>query len=152
MKKTLPIAGVFGFVALLVFSQFLLAADGGEDPKPKVVESSMHEFMEYVFQPTYKRLRTSMKNEPADKAAWKAIKSDSLVLAESTNLLMLRSPEEKAELWNQIAAQTRSEGGKLYKAAGAKDFTKAGEHYRAMLTKCNACHTEFADGEYQLQP
>ena len=40
------------------------------------VEDSMHEFMEYVFQPTYPRLKHSMMAVPADNKGWKAIKSD----------------------------------------------------------------------------
>ena len=42
----------------------------------KAVEPSMHEFMEYVFQPTYPRLKHSMMAVPADNKGWKAIKSD----------------------------------------------------------------------------
>ena len=80
-------------VAVLVgLTSLLMAADPAEktsDAKveQQVVEDSMHEFMEYVYQPTYKRLKTSMKAEPADRNGWKAIKADSLILAESANRL-----------------------------------------------------------------
>ena len=33
---------------------------------PTPVEPDMHEFMEYVYQPTYKRLKVSMAAEPTE--------------------------------------------------------------------------------------
>ena len=46
----------------------------------------------------------------------------------------------------------RDTGGKLYHAAKEKDEASAQEVYRAMLKHCNACHQQFADGKYQLEP
>jgi hypothetical protein len=46
----------------------------------------------------------------------------------------------------------RATGGDLYQAAKKKDFPAARKHYETMLTKCNACHTQFAHGEHQLSP
>ena len=72
---------------------------------PEAVEDSMHEFMEYVFQPTYRRLKLSMAAEPNDNKDWKTIKSDSLILAESCNLLFARLPAEARsvrQLWQCI--------------------------------------------------
>ena len=116
------------------------------------VEDSMHEFMEYVFQPTYLRLKQSMATAPADNKGWKAIKSDTLILAESCNLLYSRKPEEKAEDWVKHATASKDNGAKLYKAAKAKDFTAATDAYKAMLESCNACHRQFEDGKHILAP
>ena len=145
-------------VAVLVgLTSLLMAADPAEktsDAKveQQVVEDSMHEFMEYVYQPTYKRLKTSMKAEPADRNGWKAIKADSLILAESANLLLMRTPDENGADWEHSSAATRKLGGELYRAAAKKDFDSATKAYQSMLTNCNACHKKFADGKYQLKP
>jgi hypothetical protein len=120
--------------------------------EPVPVEPSMHEFMEYEFQPTYLRLKAQMAAQPADNQAWKAIKSDSLILAEGGNLLLSRLPEKDAQAWQELSVQVRSLGGELYKAAKKKDYKSAHEHYQAMLVKCNACHQQFAKGEHQLAP
>lgn len=122
--------------------------------KPEPVEPDMHEFMEYVFQPTYKRLKAAMEEEPDDDdgEGWTAIKSAGLILAEGGNLIMLRGPEEERAKWDAHAAAVRAQGGELYRAAKAKEFDAATEHYEAMLTACNACHNDFADGEHQLEP
>lgn len=118
----------------------------------EIVEDSMHEFMEYVFQPTYRRLKVAMATEPADNKGWKAIKSDSLILAESCNLLFARTPDEDAADWNKHATASRTDGAALYHAAGAKDFAKATATYKAMLNNCNACHRQFEDGKHILEP
>lgn len=116
------------------------------------VEKSMHEFMEYVFEPGYKRLKANLAAAPADNAGWKAIKGDALVLAEATNLLFDRLPEEKSNDWIEHAAASRAQGALLYQAAKKKDYTAARAAWETMLTKCNGCHKQFADGEHQLAP
>lgn len=121
-------------------------------PKSQPVESDMHEFMEYAFQPTYKRLQKSIAVETTDKAVWKAIKADALILAEAGNLLLLRSPKESSAIWDDLSIAMREDGSMLYHAAKARDFKLAHMHYERMLTKCNACHDKFAEGKHQLTP
>lgn len=128
------------------------ALNAADDAEPQAVEESMHEFMEYVFQPTYKRLKASMAQPDKDNAIWKAIKSDGLILAESTNLLLHRLPEENAAAWTKQSIAVRELGGMLYQAAREKDSDAAAKHYAAMLQQCNQCHKQFADGKYQLEP
>ncbi len=116
------------------------------------VEDSMHEFMEYVFQPTYLRLKANMAVAPADNKGWKAVKSDSLILAESCNLLFVRKPDEHGEDWTRHATASKTHGAELYKAAKEKNFAAATTAYKTMLNNCNACHKQFEDGKHILQP
>lgn len=116
------------------------------------VEDDMHEFMEYVFEPGYKRLKEAMAAEPADNAAWKVIKAEALVLAEAGNLVIIRGGDEDRTAWIAHASQSRTHGGKLYAAAREKNYAAAQEHWKAMLQSCNACHDQFAGGEHQLAP
>jgi hypothetical protein len=150
----LSVSRFVGFLFMLAVAS--PATIWAENPSSKittqVVEGDMHEFMEYVFQPTYKRLKVSMAAAPADNNAWKGIKSDALILAEGGNLLLLRLPEEDATDWQVLSAAVRDTGGNLYRAAKKKDFPAAQQHYQAMLKKCNACHDKFAGGEHQLLP
>jgi hypothetical protein len=125
-------------------------ANNFADDKLKPIEDDMHEFMEYAFQPTYKRLKGSMAEEPKDNGGWKAIKADSLLLAEGGNLLLMRSEGDPD--WDKSAIAVRRAGGKLYQAARKKDYSAAKTNYVAMLVNCNACHQQFADGKHQLAP
>jgi mono/diheme cytochrome c family protein len=93
-----------------------------------------------------------MATKPVDNKGWKAIKSDSLILAESCNLLFARLPEEDAAAWAQHATASRIGGSELYQAAGEKDFAKANSAYRKMLDNCNACHRQFENGKHILVP
>lgn len=118
----------------------------------KPVEPDMHEFMEYVFQPTYKRLKPVMAAAPTENAEWKKIKADALTLAEAGNLLLIRGPKEDVADWAKYSVGVRDFGGQLYRAAKAKDYTNARKHYESMIQKCNACHQQFAGGEHILTP
>lgn len=151
----LAATGFLGFVSVtqstsasVGYSPVITAGNGEVVP----VEDSMHEFMEYVFQPTYLRLKQSMAAAPADNKGWKAIKSDSLILAESCNLLYSRTPEEHGEDWTKHATNSKAHGAALYGAAKAKDFEAATSAYKTMLDSCNACHKQFEDGKHILQP
>ncbi|MEZ6040223.1 MAG: hypothetical protein R3C20_06940 [Planctomycetaceae bacterium] len=159
MKNLSVVLCVAGMIAIMCIGMLKTeVASAGYTARPTVadgpepVEDSMHEFMEYVFQPTYKRLKVTMANAPADNAGWKAMKSDALILAESCNLLYGRCVNDKTDDWDAHTTASRSAAASLYKAAKAKDFEKASECYRTMLNKCNACHKQYENGKHILQP
>lgn len=149
--------GTLGLLAWVGSGSAMVSSAGAAapeaDPAPQAVEDDMHEFMEYVFQPTYRRLKAAMAAEPANNQGWKAIKSDGLILAEAGNLLLLRTPkDDDTGAWNNTSVGVRQLGGKLYQAAKKKDYPAARQHYTAMLQQCNSCHQKFAGGEHQLTP
>lgn len=146
------LATYFALVGPTTTTPSVHAADTEPATKPAPVEADMHEFMEYLFQPTYKRLVTQMAAAPENNQGWKAIKADSLILAEGGNLLLFHAPKEEQADWIKHSVQVRDLGGQLYRAAKAKDFPAARQHYEAMVKSCNACHTQFAGGEHQLKP
>lgn len=167
MRKT----SLFGLLLLAAVTAGLLSAGSAADskqPKPpkitapsvgapaaagglKPVESDMHEFMEYIYKPTYLRLRTALAKKPR-RSDWRKIKADALVQAEGGNLLLIRGPKEDAATWKKMSLENRSLGGKLYAAAKKRDYETAKKHWGAMIKSCNACHTKFAGGEHQLKP
>ena len=95
-RRTLLLIALFIVGSAIVALPKVLMTARAETPpmpqsQPQPVEKNMHEFMEYVFQPTYQRLKQSMAGLPANSGAWKGIKSDALILAEGGNLLLLRA-------------------------------------------------------------
>ena len=147
-------------VSLLVFGwavttgNFSVSAEQQKaaDSDPRPVDDDMHHFMEYVFAPSYERLKSEMADTPQDKKAWKAIKGESLTLAECANLLLLRAPDDNTDEWRNLSIAVRAQGAELYQAARQADYPAAQQAYVRMLKKCNACHNQFADGEHQLLP
>ncbi len=155
-----------GFIVVVILSVIVFLADssrraahggsltsGGEAEEsiPGPVDN-MHHFMEYVFEPAYKRLRASLSTAPADKASWKAVKGDALTLAEASNLLLRRAPKDNHGLWVERATDVRQQGARLFQAARKSDYPTSRIAYRAMIDNCNQCHQKFADGKYQLKP
>jgi hypothetical protein len=146
------VTGLGGFFGGELPGTASVAAEPAAVPKPAPVEESMHEFMEYVFEPAYKRLKVAMAAAPTDNAGWKAIKGDSLPLAEAGNLLLTRLPDDDAAAWAGHSAKVRDFGGQLYGAAKKKDFPAARKAYESMIQNCNACHDQFAGGSHILKP
>ncbi|WDI44002.1 hypothetical protein [Bremerella sp. P1] len=157
LRYSLAIVSCFVFVtcAALTFApgvQTIAAAPPASTDAPTPVEPDMHEFMEYVFQPTFKQLKPVMAQAPENNQGWKAMKAGSLILAEGGNLLLIRQPEKDAADWNKHSTEVRDFGGKFYRAAQAKDFENASANYKSMVQSCNACHHQFAGGEHILTP
>lgn len=147
----------FTVVTMLLAMAFVCCfpSSGLTEEKPSTAPQAvdnMHHFMEYVFEPNYKRLKASLATEPTDKQAWKAVKGDALTLAEGANLLLLRLPDEDAEDWKLMAVEVRGHGAALFQAARKPDYSAAQQAYKTMLKSCNACHQQFADGKHQLAP
>jgi hypothetical protein len=128
------------------------AEEEAQTPKLAPVDRSMHEFMEYFFQPTYQRLKPAMASAPTDNARWRSIKSDAMILAEGGNLLQLRTPPRDPAKWNTFSVAVRDTAAQLYKAARKKDFEASRKSYELMLESCNACHKQFAGGKHILAP
>lgn len=144
-----------GLSALLLAgaSGFLFADDKPPSKaSPAALDTSMHDFMEAVFQGPYRRLKAAMAKEPANNQGWKTIRNETLILAEGSNLVLLRKPEKDAEKWSEISIASRDAGAEMFKAAKKKDFAATRKAYELMLTHCNACHKHFDKGKNQLEP
>lgn len=126
----------------------IVVADDGLKP----VDVNMHDLMEGMFQLPYRRLKTAMEKEPTEPPAWKALRSDALILAEGSNLLILRKPETDAEAWIKYSVDSRDAGAEIVKAAKKQDFAASKAAYVKMLDHCNACHKQFEKGKHMLKP
>jgi cytochrome c556 len=146
-----PVALALGALAL-TSTHRARAEEKEKAPALVPVDVNMHDFMEGMFQAPYRRLKVALATEPKDAAGWKAVRSDALILAEGSNLLLTRKPKADAELWSKHSVASRDSGAELLKAAKAKDYTAARKAYVAMLDHCNACHKKFEDGKHILAP
>jgi hypothetical protein len=105
-----------------------------------------------MFQGPYRRLKVAMEKEPTDPQGWKALRSDALILAEGSNLLLIRKPEKDIPDWLKYSVASRDAGAEIIKAAKLKNFTASKEAYVQMLEHCNACHKQFENGKHILKP
>ena len=116
------------------------------------VDTNMHDFMEGMFQAPYRRLKESIAAEPKDNNGWKAIRSDLLILAEGSNLLLLRKQEKDQPKWDEMSLASKQAGEMAFKAAKIKNFAESRKAYESMLVHCNHCHKVFANDKHQLAP
>jgi len=116
------------------------------------VDTNMHDLMEGMFQAPYRRLKEAIANEPKDNNGWRAIRSDLLILAEGSNLLVLRKQEKDQATWDEFSIASKQAGEVAFKAAKKKKFAESRKAYESMLVQCNDCHKAFAEGKHQLAP
>lgn len=145
---------LFGSLGLGAFFQGNAVAIPSSKPIPEIVpvDTNMHDFMEGMFQAPYRRLKESIAAEPKDNGGWKAIRSDVLILAEGSNILVLRKPEKDQAKWDEYSLASKQAGEMAFKAAKQKNFVETRKAYEAMLVHCNDCHKAFANGKHQLAP
>lgn len=101
--------------------------------------------MEGLAHPNFKAIDRHLKEEPADEEAWQFARGQSLIIAETANLLMLRPPKNKRaeETWMARATDLRDESSKLARAAAARDIGKSRAAFSAVAASCNRCHETF---------
>ena len=58
---------------------------------------NMHHFMEYISQPSYQALKDGLATEPADRQAWRPLKTHALILAETIAIVSGRAPEKATD-------------------------------------------------------
>lgn len=113
-------------------------------PQSEPVEESINTHMSLLFKPSYRRLKSLMRESPKDATVWKAIQSEALLLAESGGNLTMRSGEamigQGDNSWTTNSKAVRNQGANLYNAAKEKDFETAIRSYKTMTDSCNACH------------
>lgn len=116
------------------------------------VDTNMHDLMEGMFQAPYRRLKESIAMEPKDNNGWRAVRSDVLILAEGSNLLVLRKQEKDQAKWDEYSLASKQAGEMAFKSAKKKNYADTRKAYESMLVHCNDCHKTFAEGKHQLAP
>jgi cytochrome c556 len=101
--------------------------------------------MEGLAQPNFKGVDRLLKAEPADAEAWQFARGQSLLLAETANLLMLRPPKgaDAEATWMGRATDLREAASKLARGAAARDYAKSRQALGGVAAACNRCHDSF---------
>lgn len=115
----------------------------GKDDGFKPVDN-IHHFMEYIYEPVIHELKEAVAKEPADKAGWNSIKSNSLILAETSILLAERKKaEDDSPVWHQSSKLVYDGGSAMYQAARKKDFDVVKKGFGQLVNGCKQCHEKY---------
>jgi hypothetical protein len=122
------------------------AAPAPTAPPPRLVPvAETRLLMEGLTNPNFDALTRGLKRKPADAEAWKIVRGQAILVAESGNLLLIRPPRTRQaqEAWAPRAVELREAGVKLAQAAGAKDHAAARAALAGVANACNRCHEAF---------
>lgn len=100
--------------------------------------------MEAMAMPNYKGFERLLKGKPDDTEAWVFARGQSLLLAETANLLLLRPPTNQGkDAWNKSAIELREAATRLARSASSRDFDDSRSKFIQVTNACNRCHQSF---------
>jgi hypothetical protein len=121
------------------------APRGSSRPRPKlepIAETKL--LMEGLLQANMRGLERILRQQPSDDSAWIFARGQSLIIAETGNLLLLRPPRTSGQdAWIDLAAELRSKATNLARSAAAKDLERSRTGLAELAVSCNRCHQAF---------
>jgi Cytochrome C' len=112
-------------------------------PRPEAVAETRL-LMEALMEPNFRGLEKLLGTRPANTESWTFARGQALLIAETSNLLMLRQPRaEGKEVWLQRAGELRAAATRLARAAAARDYDLSRSVLSSVANSCNRCHQTF---------
>lgn len=127
---------VMAALAALVLSVSLLAA--GND-RPHAV-GSMQELMTWIIQPTSDAVFYISRTPPQSDADWLDLERQTLMLAESANLLLIPGYREGGERWLTDVEKMRVAAEAALQAARDRDMDTLIDLNNDLYMSCESCH------------
>jgi hypothetical protein len=128
---------------------------------PSVTPASTHRLvpfaetrllMEGLTNANFLGLEKLLRSEQLDDEAWAFSRGQALLIAESGNLLLLRSPRDsRQETWMRLAGDMRDSAGQLARWVQRRDLGRSRSALMDLAGKCNACHQAFR-ADVQIRP
>lgn len=144
----------FRTLLLLAFvCSLVLVGHAGTQPPPRpaprpaprlepVAETKL--LMEGLNQPNFRSLEKLLTKRPADEDAWMFARGQSLLIAETANLLMIRPPRNNGQdVWMERSMAMRDAASGLSRTLAKKDFDASRKGLVDLAGMCNRCHKAF---------
>ncbi len=111
-----------------------------------------YNLMEQFFDAPHTELIEGLESEPETGRAWRGLRNNAEVLAEASNLTLIRElkDESKRAEWTRIALEQRDEAEKLAGLLDERDYPGAKAQFRVLVQSCNQCHNLYPDVAPQL--
>lgn len=130
MSRILPIA---------MATACLAAAAAAQEPVVKPV-ATVRELMEAMLVPASDALFSVPSEGPKDDAKWTSLRYNTLILAESANLLLIGDRPRDKDVWVKSAQALRSAALDALKAVDARNAEALLEVGDRILDACTQCH------------
>ena len=118
----------------------------GQPAAPRVAPSpvgTMSELMIKVIYPASDAVFYVTTRTPTTDVEWNVLQGQTLMVAESANLLMMPAHMRDEDRWLADAQLMRDAGQAAFKAAKAKDLKALDELNDALYQSCVTCHTHY---------
>ncbi len=138
-------------MVLLAGAAFGQALPAQQQPVPDSVGGpqpvgAMSELMVHLIYPTSDAIFYILTRTPTSTAEWGVLEGQSLMLAESANLLMMPSRARGREQWIRDAQLLLDVGEAALKAAQDRDVEALSELNDPLYRSCVTCHQHFRSG------
>ena len=119
-------------------------------PKPKpagprlvpIAETKL--LMEGLNQPNFQALEKALKGEELDADSWAFARGQAILIAETSNLLMLRPPRNTGQdTWMKSSGEMREAATNLAQTLASRDRMRARTALVNLASTCNGCHQTF---------
>jgi cytochrome c553 len=102
--------------------------------------ATVGELMQAIVIPTSDAVFGAAGETPKNEEEWTALENSALMLAESGNLLMMRSPSGDTSIWLKESKAMVEAGSAAYQAAKAKNVDGVLEAGDKIYESCAGCH------------
>ena len=133
-------------LSVLLSVLFVVAEAAGQPAAPRIAPSpvgTMSELMIQVIYPASDAVFYVTTRTPSNDAEWTVLQGQTLMVAESANLLMMPAHMRDEDRWLADAKLMRDAGQAAFKAAKAKDVKALEELNDALYQSCVTCHTHY---------
>ena len=135
--------GALALLVPLARSQTQIPLSSRAQPKgTPVAETKL--LMEGIAHANFKGLEKMLKAKPEDAEAWAFARGQSLLIAETGNLLLLRPPNNLGqESWTKSSVELRETATRLAQALATRDLNNSRARLVEVANACNRCHQNF---------
>lgn len=128
-----------GFAAVAGIAMVASLVSAAEIAGPHAT-TTMSEMMTRIVQPSSDAVFYVSRTPPQTDADWRQLENQTLMLAESANLLLMPGYVQAQEQWLRDSLLMRNAAVAAYKAAQTKDLAALEELNNALYESCENCH------------
>jgi hypothetical protein len=131
-----PSLGIAVVLGVVMAANLVSAADSAS---PQAT-TNLSEMMTRIVQPSSDAVFYVARTPPQTDEDWRRLESQTLMLAESANLLLMPGYAQAQEQWLRDSLLMRNAAAAAYKAAQTKDLAALEELNNPLYESCENCH------------
>lgn len=129
----------FGIAVVLGVAMAATLVSAADSASPQAT-TNLSEMMTRIVQPSSDAVFYVSRNPPQTDEDWRRLENQTLMLAESANLLLMPGYVQAQEQWLRDSLLMRNAAVAAYQAAQTKDLAALEELNNALYESCENCH------------